>query len=209
MKISKLLIRNYKIFRKLTIPLNKNLNIFVGDNDSGKSTILEALSIVTCYRLNNMNIDRQLTVDLFNTEARKEYQNSIINGNPISPPMIEIEAYIEKLEQFSHLQGTNNSCGEDCPGIKVRIEFDSEYSVTYKGLLTQKDIADIPLEFYKIRYLSFKGEPLLSWRSSPFKVVCIDTSKKDYSNVINRFVSENVSSYLPEPEQIDLRLAYR
>lgn len=37
----------------------------------------------------------------------------------------------------------------------------------------------------------------------------IDTSKKDYGNVINRFVSENVSSYLSESEQIDLRVAYR
>jgi len=91
----------------------------------------------------------------------------------------------------------------------VVIEFDSEYSPPYKALLDQESIFDIPIEFYKVRRLSFKGELLLSWRSMPFKVATIDTSKKDYSSVINRFVSENVSSYLPERDQIDLRVAYR
>lgn len=45
MFISKLKILNYKIFRDITIEMNKNVNIFVGENDSGKTTILEALSM--------------------------------------------------------------------------------------------------------------------------------------------------------------------
>ena len=208
MKIKKLLIKNYKIFRNRYIQLNDNVNIFVGDNDSGKSTILEALSIVTCCRLNGVGLDRQLTVNLFNIAVRLEYIESIINGSPVAPPSIEIEAYCEKSDEYASLQGTNNSCTEDCPGVKMMIEFDSEYSAAYKTLLTQKNVFDIPLEFYKIRYLSFKGEPI-NWRSTPFRVAHIDTSKKDYGNVINRFVSENVSSYLSESEQIDLRVAYR
>jgi len=57
-KIHKLIIRNYKIFHDRTIILNDDINIFVGDNDSGKSTILDALSIVTSFRLNGAALDR-------------------------------------------------------------------------------------------------------------------------------------------------------
>lgn len=45
--IKKLLIKNFKSVKEVTIELNPKINIFVGENDSGKSTILEALSIIT------------------------------------------------------------------------------------------------------------------------------------------------------------------
>lgn len=46
MKIEKLIIKNYKTFNDITIQMNDDVNIFVGENDSGKTIILEALSIV-------------------------------------------------------------------------------------------------------------------------------------------------------------------
>ena len=46
MKIKKLVIKNYKKYRDISIELNSGINIFVGDNNSGKSTILEAISMV-------------------------------------------------------------------------------------------------------------------------------------------------------------------
>ena len=46
MKIEKLIIKNYKLFNDIAIEMNSDVNIFVGENDSGKTTILEALSIV-------------------------------------------------------------------------------------------------------------------------------------------------------------------
>ena len=46
MKIKNLVIKNYKKYRDISIELNSGINIFVGDNNSGKSTILEAISMV-------------------------------------------------------------------------------------------------------------------------------------------------------------------
>lgn len=46
MIIHKLKIINYKLFQNITIEMNDDINIFVGENDSGKTTILEALSMV-------------------------------------------------------------------------------------------------------------------------------------------------------------------
>ena len=58
MKIKKLVIKNYKLIRDIVIPLNPDINIFVGENDAGKSTILEALFILTTGKLNGFAFER-------------------------------------------------------------------------------------------------------------------------------------------------------
>lgn len=46
MKIEKLVLQNYKSFKDRTvIEFNEGLNILVGDNEAGKSTILEAVHL--------------------------------------------------------------------------------------------------------------------------------------------------------------------
>ena len=42
MTIDKIVVRNYKLLENAVIKLNPDVNIFIGDNDSGKTTILEA-----------------------------------------------------------------------------------------------------------------------------------------------------------------------
>ena len=64
MTINKLVIKNYKLIRDIVIPLNPDINIFVGENDAGKSTILEALSILTSGKLNGFAFERQLKANL-------------------------------------------------------------------------------------------------------------------------------------------------
>ena len=60
MFIKKLVIKNYKSIAMSVIELNDDINIFVGENDSGKSAILEAISIVTTGRLNGIAFERQI-----------------------------------------------------------------------------------------------------------------------------------------------------
>lgn len=45
MRIDKLRIKNFRCFEHLELPLNKNLNILVGINGAGKSTVLDALAV--------------------------------------------------------------------------------------------------------------------------------------------------------------------
>ena len=208
MILEKLIIKNYKIFKDRIIHLNPDINIFVGDNDSGKTTILEALSIVLTGKLDGVIFERLLNIDMFNVLSKKEFCESVEKKDPIAPPAIEIEAYCENEPQFADFKGTNNSLGEDSPGIKAIIEFDSSYTSTYHELLKKDEIYDIPLEFYTVRYVSFKGEAI-SFRLSPCKIAYIDTSKKDYSNVVNRFVAENIGNFLTTEDKVDLRVAHR
>ena len=49
-------ILNYKCFENFKIVLNKNLNIIVGNNEEGKSTILEALHLALSGLVNGKSI---------------------------------------------------------------------------------------------------------------------------------------------------------
>ena len=53
--IKKIFIKNYKIFEHFDIELNEDLNIIVGNNETGKSTILEAINLALTKRLMEIN----------------------------------------------------------------------------------------------------------------------------------------------------------
>ena len=59
MIIKSVYIKNFKAYDKKSIDLYRN-NIFIGENDSGKSTILQALNIF----FNQDNIDKNFVIDI-------------------------------------------------------------------------------------------------------------------------------------------------
>lgn len=59
--ISKVKIENYKCFKEFSIELDKGINILVDDNESGKSTILEAIHLALMGLLNGRNLRNELT----------------------------------------------------------------------------------------------------------------------------------------------------
>lgn len=209
MKIEKIKLINYKCLQNILFDVNDQMNIFVGENDSGKSSLLEAIAIITTGKLNGYAFDRQIKANLFNYEIRNQYKESLSKyPNVAVPPEILLEAYCENLDEFKEYSGTNNSLGEDVPGIRIHVTFNTEYSVAYQKILEAGDIYDIPVEFYKVSYKYFSGDNI-SYRFCPMKATFIDTTRKDYTYVVDRFVSENITTYLTVQEQVDLSSAYR
>lgn len=207
MAIKKLLIKNYKSIKYVVIELNDDVNIFVGENDSGKSTILEALSIVTTSKLNGVPFDKQIKANMFNQNARQKYIDLLEDSQRVQePPTIIIEIYLD-LEDMTYA-GSNNELHEDCVGIRMELCLDREYAEAYKKMLINKEIYDIPVEFYSVSYHYFNSDPVI-YRFSPVKAVCIDTTKKNYSNMVDRFVTDSITAYLNAQEQTDLSTAYR
>lgn len=212
MRVKELRIENYKIFKTINILFNDNVNIFVGENDSGKTTILEALSMVLTGKINGGTILSRLTPDWFNNEIRTQYINDVKSSGKPQPPLISIEAYFggltEQDEKIKSYRGANNSQREDHIGVKIEIKFNEEYSETYKQLLTEKKVDDIPIELYKVEFITFAG-PDYYINATSKKVAYIDATKKDYGVVLNKFVASSINEYLSEEERTNLRLAYR
>lgn len=149
MIIKKIKIVNYKIFTDITVDMNTNSNIFVGENDAGKTTILEAITMALTGKINGVNINSRLSPDWFNFEKRLAYKDSLVTDDPQTPPNIEIELFFDKYETDAKVKsftGTNNSLHEDASGVKLEIKFNDDYSETYKQLIKEKKISDIPVE---------------------------------------------------------------
>lgn len=204
MKIKKLVIKNYKLIRDIVIPLNPDINIFVGENDAGKSTILEALSILTTGKLNGFAFERQLKANLFNSIIRQEYIAAISSGQSPTPPRIVFEAYFDGNADY---KGSNNTLSEDTVGINITVKIADSNALIYQKMLEAGDVKDIPVELYTVNYHYFSGAPV-SFRYGPFKSVFIDTTRKEYTGVVDHFVSDSITENLSAEQLRDLAIAY-
>lgn len=207
MYIKRLIIKNYKLFRDVSIDLNPKMNIFVGNNDSGKSTLLEIISIITTGKLNGYSLDKQIKPSFFNIDSKEQYMNEIKNGNYINPPEIVLEAYFDD-DQSSEFIGTNNVNSENQAGIHVEISLSSNNEEIYKDMIKNDEIVDIPVELYDISFHYFSGSIVL-YRRLPISSLFVDTTRKDYSNVITNFIFKNITDYLTEEQQKNVENAYR
>ena len=62
MNISKVHIKNFKIFNgSFDLTLNKGVNILVGNNEAGKSTIIEAIHLALTGLYNGKHLKNELT----------------------------------------------------------------------------------------------------------------------------------------------------
>lgn len=204
MTINKLIIKNYKLIRDIVIPLNPNINIFVGENDAGKSTILEALAILTSGKLNGYAFDKQLKANLFNSTTRQEYITAIKAGQNPPPPTIVFEAYFNGNADY---KGNNNTLSEEAEGINITVKIADQNTPIYQKMLETGDVKDIPVELYTVEYYYFSGAPV-SFRYGPFKSVFIDTTRKEYTGIIDHFVSESITENLSAEQLRDLAIAY-
>ena len=92
MAIEKVIIQNFKKFKNpFEIKFNENINLLVGDNESGKSTILEAIHVALTGIYAGRSIRNQLSAYLFNREVVEKYLTSVVVGHPTAPPEIMIE----------------------------------------------------------------------------------------------------------------------
>ena len=109
MQISKVVIENYRCLRACTTPLNDKLNIIVGNNECGKSTLLEAVHLALSGQLNSRPLATELHPHLFNQTAVNEYIGALNAGVPAPPPEILIELYFADIPDLAACKGINNS----------------------------------------------------------------------------------------------------
>ena len=72
--IYKLKLKNFCKFKDLTIEFDENLNILLGDNEAGKSTILSAIDIVLSG--SRSKVETYGLESLFNNETIQEFLSS-------------------------------------------------------------------------------------------------------------------------------------
>lgn len=207
MSISKLKIKNFKCFSDwFTIDFDSDINILVGNNGTGKSTILEAINLVLTGTYHGKNIRNELSQYLFNKAIVDDYLETVNKGKIVAPPEIIIEAYFDE-EIPSFLGDCNSENSKDVSGITLSIGFDNKYANEYQ-LLCKEKISSIPIEYYDIYWRSFARENITS-RSIPIKSAMIDTTSYTPISGSDVYISRIVRNILDENEIVSVTQAHR
>lgn len=202
MKISKVVIHNFKKYKDIDIDVNKKDNVIVGDNGSGKTTFLEAINLCLTGRIDGHSIDKMLTSDLFNKDSVNNFL--LHNGNL---PKILIEVYIVPENDNANYRGVNNTLSKDSAGLSITIDFDTSYEQIYMDRRKNDYFLDLPVEYYKVDRRYFNGNVVFQ-RNNPFKVYFIDGTRKDYSNYVDRYIEKSINNFLSDSQKSNIKTEY-
>lgn len=207
MNIIKVKINNFKTLKNFEFEPYNGMNILVGNNNEGKSTILEAIHLALTGFYRGIYIRNSFTQDIFNEECVNEYISQININNSTPLPKLNIEIFFDDAPE---LLGTNNSEQIDIATINFSIEFDNNYEKEYKTFVEKGNITTLPIEYYKVLWhCSSNDDNEMTTRSIPIKSVLIDTSDSNLRNSSDTCISKIIKEKLEEEEIIDISQTYR
>ena len=195
--IKKLKIQGFKKFKSLNVEFNPNVNILVGENGAGETTILEAIKIVLNQQYKNA--DKSILEDLFNSDEINKFRSSH-SEKDLPRILIEIEFSLDENKDTIKFYGENHSdkfeAIQDSENPEVNKGSSKErYGITFKCEYNGEDDEDInalikdgyiPYEYYSLSWTTFSG---LSYQSTkrPLHSITINTSEKSTSPAFNYY----------------------
>ncbi len=212
MYINRVYIDGFKRLTDFELELDPSLNVIVGDNETGKSSVLEAIGLALTGLYDGRLIQYAIEPYLFNVATVAEYFQKRRSGENLSAPQILIEAYLQSDDnspELAKLKGTNNSKSDDCPGLKLTIEVDSAHLEGLKDYASDDSNPEVlPVEFYRVTWRSFAGNGV-TVRNLPFRAARIDTSLARGYRGPTKYLSQVVNDVLSENQRRQLSLAYK
>lgn len=171
--IEKLKIKGYKKFNNFTIHFKEHINVLVGENEAGKSTVLEAIDIVLNQRVFNYPGNFEKFFNKSNVDKFKQ------NPSRETLPIIEIEVYFNDDAShldFEYFNGLHCFDREEKNGISFIYKFDDHYNEMLENLFNDiQEAPFIPTDYYSATWTTFSGRRYLS-KKSPIKNILIDNS---------------------------------
>ena len=173
--ITKIRICGYRIYNDFTLYPNSRTNILIGDNDAGKSTLMEAVSLALNGRIVGRSVLEELNPHWFNSKMVNQFVAALNEGLKPSFPEILIELYLRDDAELQLLFGAVNTSVPTtaCPGVFLRIYPNEEYQDMLDEWL--KNPTDhLPVEYYTCEWRSFADQELVK-RPRVLSVATIDS----------------------------------
>lgn len=189
MTIKKIKINNFKKFKyETTIEFNDDFNIIIGNNESGKSTILQAIELVLSG--SQSRIDTIGLENLFNNEVIDNFMNGEKEYKNL--PEIYIELYLNDTGD-PDLNGNNNIEKIMCDGLYLKISPNDDFSKEIYEILEKKDFA-FPFEYYKCEFKKFSDAPFNNY-NKPIHYVVIDNSNISNEYFMKEYINNLYCAY--------------
>lgn len=202
-RIKSLKILGFKKFEKFNIDFNENTNILVGENEAGKSTILDAISIVLNQKYQNS--DKSILKDLLNVNQIEKYLKSP-SSDSLPYIYIELELILEKKEKNSeYFWGENNSKGNEAFGIVFECKTNDTFSDMIDESVKRKKI---PYEYYTMKWTTFAGLPYYQIKK-PFNYLYINTSEQGANTSFNYYNRALFNSTYDDVTKMNAKNSFR
>jgi putative ATP-dependent endonuclease of the OLD family len=202
-RIKKVRVKNFKKFANQAFEFNDDINVIVGDNECGKSSLLEAIELCLNFCHRGKALGPEVMAELFNTDCVKAY----ISGNhaQTSLPELLIETYVEGNPE---LRGYNNSEKEDTEGLLLRMYFDPELVPYYEAFVNSGNVLTVPFELYKIDWFSFAWNRQTQL-GKPINCLFVDPTRLHPTLGRSRYINSIINSSIDRNARSTLNLNYR
>lgn len=208
--IEKIRIQGYRIYRDFIFKPNRRLNLIVGANECGKSTLIEAMMLCLTCRINGRWASEELNPYWFNTQLTVTFWNDRQAGKPVAWPEIKIELFLSDRVEIQHLSGAHNSDlpTRACPGISLTVAPDPEYTDELEAWATNTPSRLLPVEFFEVDWRSFADLKLTN-RPKDLVTALIDSRTLQSSSGVDYHMREILRDQLEPTERATVSLAYR
>ncbi|KIC78155.1 ATP-dependent nuclease [Streptococcus constellatus] len=207
--ISRIILQNFKRYKRVDFICNPNINIFVGENGAGKSTLLYAIGLVLSG--SHSQIERSSLASIFNQEAILEFMGT---KDIKQLPEVLIEIFFDELNtEISsnfNLEGRHNSQKIKAFGLSLKITPNQDYITEMNSVLNDNNWTVFPFEFYRVEFLTFSGKPYSSY-NKPYKFLhsIVNTSLIDTQQEIQKRINEVYLDNIPAENRAKVNHQYR
>lgn len=192
--INKIKLHNFKRFKTFSVEFDEKLNLLVGDNESGKSSILEAINLVLSG--SRSKVEGIGLENLFNNNIIQEFLNGAKSYENL--PTLFVELYFNEQNNFE-LNGNNNSDKTPCDGLKLEFVPNDDLSREIKEILAQPDTS-FPFEFYNIKFNTFQGDGYSGYKKY-LRHILVDNSQISSEYAIKEYVKDMYNSFASSVEK--------
>lgn len=215
-RIDEIIIKNFKCYEgEFRLKLNNGLNILVGDNEAGKTTILEAMHLALSGWVWWRYAKTEMDQSYFNKNVVNEYVASLSAKTPLPPPEILIEITFgadteDEEKTIGEYFGNGNNDKKNSYGVQFHLAFREQYKNQYESLLASGDwILSLPIEYYDFHWSSFARDSHVVPKLIPVKAAYIDSSGARLQNGSDIYVNRIIRDFLTEEQKISLSQAHR
>ncbi|MBP3841213.1 MAG: DNA replication/repair protein RecF [Bacilli bacterium] len=202
MKLTKINLLNFRNYGRLSISLNKSMNIFIGDNAQGKTNILEAISFLSLTK--SFRVINEPDLIKFSKE-RAVVKGKVKDENSIK----ELEIDVEKGKKSLFINKTQIRRTSDYISNLITISFTpDDLEIIKSSPSVRRNILNIQISQLSKTYLITYNEynKILKTRNEYLKTLFSNSlADKNYFDILtDKLISKAVTIYKMRKEYIEL-----
>ncbi len=200
--INRIKLQNFKRFKEFSVEFNDSLNLLIGDNEAGKSTILTGIDIVLSGSRNN--VEGYGLDNLFNTDVIEDFLRSEKKYEDL--PILFVELYLND-QNNKDLDGKFNSDNIPAHGLQLKCEPRDDLSAEIKEILEQAE-NNFPFEYYSISFKTFSGESYTGYRKF-MQHLLLDSTQINNEYATKSYIKTLYNSHVKDAEKNKHQNEYR